>query len=121
MRGCGLEKDSTFPGAVVAEDDPFRVSSREPPALLGEQQVQQEQFIEALMMVLVPPGEFLKHKDKHIIFKYSHGHAEACLVPAAVPAELQRNTESLPIHGLLLMLTEATPLGVGEETLYLLT
>ena len=52
--GQSLEKHPTFPRAVMAGDDPFPVRS------LGEQQVQQEQLIEAPMMALVPPGGFLK-------------------------------------------------------------
>lgn len=110
----------TFTGAVVAEDDPF------PVPILGQQQVQQEQVVKAPMMALVPPGELLrhpfhlKHKDKHIIFKYSHGHTETCFCPwvSAVPSELRRNTESLLSHSLLLMLTKATPLGQRGNTIF---
>lgn len=102
----------------MAEDDPF------PVPILGQQQVQQEQVVKAPMMALVPPGELLRHpfplqhKDKHIIFKYSHGHTETCLVPATVPSELRRNTESLLSHRLLLMLTKATPLGQRGNTIF---
>lgn len=73
-------------------------------------------------MALVPWGGLLKHhfhfkstKINTLFSSIHRGHAEMCLVPDAVPAELRRNIESLPIHNFLLMLTKATPLGLKRK------